>query len=506
MIEQAFRFYHGLGDISNFARMIPIYDKYGIDLSVQTSDNKTFTLTVGGAHVIEAGSKQVEKIHGWWIPTNTPNLECGAPTGWIGNKSGENLIHFGLQDACPDTNQLWKEYKAVDLQSREHISLDIWKKVESVIQDWPRPIVLWHSMGNTNQVVKSFNEENQKKFLHSLIDHTDGTILLLDWDNRISWTNNHRIKHLLKVFGNLDLKELAALMYQSQLMIGVDSGPYYFSALTDIPSVGVYMDNLHPCEYAVPNDRTLTFATGNKGRNFTSSKRFEFQVMNFDSMEYLASWSSRMLDKNRYFKDSVPIATDVHLQQIIQEKCRGSNPNGISTIYDRNRSFDILLIECKKRFAKPVFVETGCIRADEDWGGAGSSTCIFGQYVSKSGGSLTSFDLSKQNVDYATRWCRQFGPSVNIIKSVGEEGLRQYPGMVDVLYLDSLDTEDAGHQACNLAEFKAAEDKLHDKSIVVIDDSPNNSVGKGGLTTKYMVDKGWKFLYRGYQVVLTRVL
>lgn len=495
------KFFHGLGDTSNFARVLPLYKKYGINLEVEVSKEKRILLEVCNTELTEEANED----HCWCIQSENVDTTLGNNRGWSGNKVGENLECFGLATKA-NMEELWAECKKVDIQLKNYISQPHWDKLFKIIENWPRPLILWHSMGNTNSGAKDFSKLNQDNFLHKLIDETNGTIILLDWDNRVSWTLNNRIKHLMVDIGPIDLPGLAALMYSSQLFIGIDSGPFYFSALTSIPSIGIYFDRLHPCEYMIPCPRALTFSMGSKSHRYDPSKRFEFQIIgtNNKNIDHIISWVPKMLGSNRYLPNDYAIASDVQLQQIVKEKCRGYQPDGLSTIYDRNVSFDILLKECKTRFLNPKFIETGCIRKSEDWSGAGYSTALFGRYCQLTNGSLTSFDLDPNNVKFAQQYCRQFGNAVKVICCKGSDGIKDYDSKIDVLYLDSLDTNSSGHQECNLEEFKEAESKLHDSSIVVIDDTPSLDKGKGGLTVKYMLEKGYKMLYAGYQVVLSK--
>ncbi len=505
MEVQSFDFIHGLGDVSNFARLIPVYKKYGIDVHVHVTSDKGIIINAAGGIVLNSPTSQQ---HRWYIQhQNSLDRTISSIDGWQGNKIGTNITSFGLENKA-ERSQLWKDLKEVDIQLKELIPQQDWDIVEYTMQDWPRPITLWHSIGNTNRSEKSLNPKQQAEFLYEFIDRTDGTLLILDWDSRAVWTSHHRIKHLIPEFGSIGLSRLAALMYKSDLMIGVDSGPFYFSALTSIPSVGMYMNQLHPAEYMIPLNRALTLTYGNRAP-IDNVKRFEFQLIDDgQNMNHAAEWCSRMLQDRRYCSNFVPKASDVQLQQLVQKKCRGvGRSGGISTIYDRHRSFDILLSECKKRFPiAPNFVETGCIRASEDWAGAGFSTALFGRYVQLQKGTLTSFDLSEKNAEFSNKYCKQFGERVKTVCSRGDDGLKAYNNPIHVLYLDSLDTEAPNHQECNLEEFKAAESKLHDKAIVIIDDTPNESAGKGGLTVKYMKEKGWKYLYRGYQIVMSRTV
>lgn len=504
-LEVDISFFHGLGDIANFARLIPVYKKYNIDIGVRCEKSKEIIIKVAGGRVIQ---HDTTNHHKWPIQHGGLDQNPGNNRGWSGNKTGTNIGAFGL-DYKTNREQLWQDLKEVDIQIKPLIPKEDWDIVDGFVDNWPKPLVLWHSIGNTNKQAKSFNDRQQFEFAYELLDRFDGTLLLLDWDSRATWTHHNRFKHLIPEFGSINLLRLAALMYRANLMIGIDSGPFYFSHLTSVPSVGVYFDTMNPAEYMIPTKRALTISTGARSQTLNRSKRFEFQTIDsIGGMGDVAEWCSRMLQPHRYLPSYCNIAADVQLQEIIKRKCRGftNTKNTLSSIYDRNRSFDALFSQTLKHFpdGKVRIIEIGCIRADEDWGGAGFSTALFGRYVQLVKGQLISIDLDPNNCNYARNWCRQFAPYVDIMQSKGEDALNLIKVPIDILYLDSLDSTSHGHQEENLKEFKAAESKLHSKSIVCIDDTPAPGHGKGGLTVPYMLSKGWEILYAGYQVVLVR--
>ncbi len=68
--------------------------------------------------------------------------------------------------------------------------------------------------------------------------------------------------------------------------------------------------------------------------------------------------------------------------------------------------------------------------------------------------------------------------SVECCESV--EWLRQPGAPIDILYLDSMDTQCTGCAEHGLLEIEAAESRLHDGSIVVYDDSPWDGGWSGG--------------------------
>jgi hypothetical protein len=211
-----------------------------------------------------------------------------------------------------------------------------------------------------------------------------------------------------------------------------------------------------------------------------------------------------MLSAPRYLQRD-DMAADVQLQQFVLDWCRGPRENWASAHGDRHRSLDLLLRETTRRFAKPVVVETGTIRAEEDWGGAGFFTYLMGRYLSRRGGKLFSVDLSLANCQFSREWTGVFGEAISVVNQDSVDFLRQFAQPIDVLYLDSLDTSDPDHAQHALSELQAALSKLHSESLIMLDDTPwigASWVGKGALAVPFLLERGWKILYAGYQVLL----
>jgi hypothetical protein len=59
-------------------------------------------------------------------------------------------------------------------------------------------------------------------------------------------------------------------------------------------------------------------------------------------------------------------------------------------------------------------------------------------------------------------------------------------------------------QLHHLEEFKAIENRLHKKSIVLIDDCDLPNGGKGKMVVEYMLSKDWIILMKAYQILLAR--
>ncbi|MEL6973797.1 MAG: class I SAM-dependent methyltransferase [Bacteroidota bacterium] len=159
-----------------------------------------------------------------------------------------------------------------------------------------------------------------------------------------------------------------------------------------------------------------------------------------------------------------------------------------------------------------TIVETGTSR--EGLKGAksnGAATIVFGKWAKENGAFVHSVDISEASVARAqeevTR--QNLDDYVQLHLSDSLVFLKNFESQVDLLYLDSYDYSSDPEvqrksQEHHLAEFKNIENKLHDKSIVLIDDCDLPNGGKGKLVIDYMLNNGWKIVTEAYQVLLVR--
>lgn len=158
---------------------------------------------------------------------------------------------------------------------------------------------------------------------------------------------------------------------------------------------------------------------------------------------------------------------------------------------------------------KHNIVETGTIRMIDDYG-AGYSTFIYGNFVKKYGGHITTIDIEPVNMAVCKLATEEFKDQITYVVDDSLHALTLLKEPIDLLYLDSLDTPiepeaDASHaQEHCLKEFKLAEYLLHDKSIVLIDDNNFANGGKSRLVKKYLKEKGWRLLLNAQQSLWIR--
>lgn len=496
-------FYHGLGDCAYFAHLIAMYVKRGYQINVECTPDKEILFEIAGARIIpQAAAKE---CHAWGYPSG--GTFEGHGRFWQGSKMGHNISRFPMPDIGPE-NQLWDEFVDTRLNAAPYIPPEISKVVEEWLEGLMRPIVLFHSMGNSGQERKSLPKRVTQEFYQEFINTCEGTLLLLDWDNRVPMVNSWRIRHLSE-FGGATTLHMFALMSQADLLIGIDSGPLHAARFTNIPVLGLWMPGHYPTTYTLPRANQLNVVLQEHTQQWNRFKRIPWNIIEHPGREFNARFVADVCHRMQASARFLPghQAADVQLQQFIETFCRCSERKELSSFWDRNRSFDTLFREMTARFASPTVIETGTIRAEEDWGGAGFFTYLAGAYLFRRGGELHSVDITPGNCAFARDWTAVFGSTVTIHEQNSIEFLADFDGTIDVLYLDSLDTSEPSHAAHAMLETKAALNKLTDDSLIIFDDTPwsgDRWCGKGAEAVPWLLRNGWKILYAGYQVLLTR--
>jgi hypothetical protein len=181
----------------------------------------------------------------------------------------------------------------------------------------------------------------------------------------------------------------------------------------------------------------------------------------------------------------------------------------IDPLNGRHKTFREALRLMNERNVQTI-VETGTERWLEginSFDGDGGSTIIFGHWATNNKVKMYSVDIDETHLSYSLMNTKDYLPSLTLVLSDSVSFLQNFPSKIDFLYLDSYDysEENPGppQQHC-LNEIIAAEDKLTENSIVMIDDCNIPGGGKGALAIKYLLSKGW-FLHRNHhQVILLR--
>lgn len=155
-----------------------------------------------------------------------------------------------------------------------------------------------------------------------------------------------------------------------------------------------------------------------------------------------------------------------------------------------------------------TWVETGTSRnGASNCIGDGCSTIVYSDFLVDVPGELYSVDIDDNAINCARSALRLSKEKVHFYTSDSIAFLRDFDRMIDFLYLDSYDFDldnPTPSQVHHLKEIEAAYDKLHDQSVVMIDDCRLPHGGKGKLIIDYLIQRGWKKVFDGYQVIMVK--
>ena len=490
-------FDHGVGDCVQFARLMQLYRRRGYKVRVHYAANKEPIWHAAG---IESWPRDCLR-HEW---PYTAEFDHPDPfREGSGNKVFANLNVAPLPDLGSPEEQ-WAELAAVDMEGcfDSFITPAIRVEVKHFLHDLSRPLVLLHTRGTTFSDQKSLPEDTAIELYRCLLDGMAGTIILLDWDNRVPAPPHGRIRHLRRDWRSISLTELAALMSESDLLIGVDSGPWHLTNMTRCPALGVFLD-FAPWSVSLPRPSGRSAVlTGEHRRDCTVHRRRLWNPIEFPSprpsAQHIATHALRMLDGPRY---GMPVGRDAMLQHLVRDRTRSRTST--SSIADRNNTLDALF-RMLKQFPNPEIVETGCVRAAEDWS-AGYFGYLAGAWIfGRGAGRVTSVDIDPGHVQTARHLCRDWPTEVICSDSLAY--LARRAERIDLLYLDSVDCEVPHHAQHALKEIQAADGLLQPGSIVVVDDTiwSGGWSGKGALAVPWAMQHGYEIAACWYQTILVK--
>jgi hypothetical protein len=493
---------HGLGDCVYFAHQLPLYQRRGHDIRIVCNPDKRCLFPP--ECVLK--EKQAAPKVAWDHAKHLESID--EENHWLANKAMFNFSAKPMPDIGPPSAELWREFVAEKVDIRSHIPVAANDMVQQCFAKLERPITLLHTKGNSFQKAKSVPDDLAVEIYRSILNEMGGTLILLDWDNRVPRIAHGRIKHMTDDWKRLNVEELLAALQQADLVVGIDSGPLHLCRFFDTPSVSLWFNGHHPAKYSLPRDQQVNICLRKDAPKGNKHTRWYYNIVEEHGEQIRASVVGRtcrqLLEPPRYLTPQQR-GKDLLLQHWIKDWLQGGIGSG-RTFVDRDQSFDLILRHLSD-IAAPRIVETGCIRAEEDWSGAGFSTYLLGAYAAARGGRLVSVDNSAVHCAFARKWTRVFGKHVELRQEDSVKYLRGCEEPVDLLYLDSMDTYNAGCAEHRLQELQALEKRLHSKTMVVFEDTSllaGKWQGKGMLAVPWMVERGWQPMFIGHQTVMLK--
>lgn len=182
----------------------------------------------------------------------------------------------------------------------------------------------------------------------------------------------------------------------------------------------------------------------------------------------------------------------------------------------------------------PVIVETGCQREENDLG-AGMSTSIFAEYITRHGGVLNVVDNSAEHISRAKKFLSEKGFTERVVyyHSDSVQWLSEWKNTINLLYLDSWDypyveimrefstkmkiSMDEAHkilsqwtpeqlrmqwgkeidpcQEHTVREYVAVKSRLDENTVLLIDDNSLPGGGKPGTIKPVLEADGWSCIF-----------
>lgn len=493
-------FPHGLGDCVYFSHSLAVYKRHGAKIRVRANLEKQFLFEAADIERCGESAPKVGWIHGENIDSLT------RETHWRANKAFANFSLAPMPNIGAMTSDLWQEFSEVQLSLEPLVRKESWDEVDRYFERLRRPIVLLHTKGNAFQAAKSVPDELAVAIYREVLERIPGTVLLLDWDNRVPRIAHGRLKHLTDDWKRIGVQELVAAIYRADLLIGIDSGPLHLCRFTDTPSVGLWFNRHHPALYSLPRAQQVNVSIKKAMHNANRMTRWYYNIVeeqtNSITAATVARTAEQLLQDSRYLGNKQR-GRDVMLRHWIEDWTR-AGVSSYGTFIDRNVSFDIALRHLA-RYPSPRVVETGCIRCKEDWRGAGYSTYLFGAAVTALSGEMTTVDLNEKNCSFAASETQDFCAHLKIKCGDSVSFLESQKKSVHLLYLDSHDTYQPGFAEHGLREIQASESILGKDTMIVYDDTyiqAGKWRGKGSLGVPWLLQRGWKPIHSSHQTVL----
>ena len=251
-------FDHGLGDCVHFAHVLQLYRDRGYRIELAGVPNKQFVWRVAGCDLADFATSTPEQRHGWGYPASFEDVfapDCQA------NKVAHGIGAGPLPPLDADRETLWQELCAVRLSAIDLIPQEARDEADAFLHDLPRPIVCLHSNGTNWAERKSLPATVTLDLQKQFVKRSPGTLIILDWDSRVPMISHARIKGILPAWGMIDPPRTCALFERSDLLIGVDSGPFHLASFTNVPALGVFREVQH-CRCCLPNPRAVYLVPG----------------------------------------------------------------------------------------------------------------------------------------------------------------------------------------------------------------------------------------------------
>ena len=197
--------------------------------------------------------------------------------------------------------------------------------------------------------------------------------------------------------------------------------------------------------------------------------------------------------------------------RIIFLNTKNRNPGKLKSLVVREKPtrFLLIAIELFRAIDGKSIVEIGCMRKPLTHPIAEVHRCCTDGHSTylwcTTGAQVTSVDISQEAVEVARKSCEKFD-NCTVIQDDALNFLKQFPGPIDLLYLDGWDiVKNSPYAENHLLAYELAKPKLSPVNIIAIDDTDINHGGKGRLLVPALKADGYQILVQGRQTIAIKV-
>ena len=222
---------HGLGDVVHCIHAMKLYQSRGYDVALAIEPNKRWAWEAAGIPIHHGDDLPIHPYH---YPSDFFDLSKPDHT----HSKIAHLFEVAELPKLGTKSEVWQAICDIEIDATHAVSSRAMDDAAKFLEGLPKPIILLHSKGTNWQEKKSIPDGTAFQLIRELLD-TGGSVVTLDWDGRAPTLGHERVRGIKPTWHHISLEEFGALCILSDLLIGVDSGPFHLAGWFDIPTLFV---------------------------------------------------------------------------------------------------------------------------------------------------------------------------------------------------------------------------------------------------------------------------
>lgn len=240
---------HGLGDVVAAVAAFRLYMANGYEVQLQVEDNKRWLFEAAGIPIHDGPEKF--PLHPYYYPDMNKFWDLSTPD-CVYSKIA-HLFEVKELPKLGSKEDVWAALCAQQIDVTSQIPPEAHVEAESFLEGMPRPIFVVHTRGTNWAEEKSLSTSVAFDLIVTLLKITTGSVIVLDYDCRAPMVGDARCKGIKPSWGHIGIDRLCALLQRTDLMIGIDSGPFHVAGLVaGVKALGVFR-KIPPVRCCLPN-------------------------------------------------------------------------------------------------------------------------------------------------------------------------------------------------------------------------------------------------------------